>query len=253
MCIIAYKKEGAALPSESILETCFYNNPDGAGIAIMRPRAQKVEIHKGFMGVSSFIDFVSSAVDVNDCAAYHFRISTSGGTNPYNCHPFPISKKVEDLKALETNSRFAFIHNGVIGQGEKSLSDTQVYVRDVLSNRNLAGLPQDIVKTVEKETDGSRTLLFDAVTHKVAFTGNWITDEKTGLLFSNTSYTARHYALFDNSPADDYDIKPCPHCDNWDTDLVSIYHNLFECPICNCLYDGKGEIWAAGEKFNESY
>lgn len=253
MCIIIHKPENVPCPSKDIIETCFYNNPDGAGMAILRPKAEKVEIHKGFMFLKDFLDFAACAAAKDDIVTYHFRITTSGGTIPGNCHPFPVSDNVKDLKALSIQSRFAFIHNGVIGAGSDSLSDTQIYVRDVLSNRNLAGLPQDIVKTVEKETDGSRTLLFDAATHKVAFTGNWITDEKTGLLFSNTSYTARHYALFDNSPADDYDINPCPHCDNWDTDLVSIYHNLFECPICNCLYDGKGEIWAVGEKFNESY
>lgn len=33
MCIIAIKKKGNPLPSESIMETMFKNNSDGAGFA----------------------------------------------------------------------------------------------------------------------------------------------------------------------------------------------------------------------------
>ena len=249
MCIITYKAKGVDIPSADIIKTCFKNNPDGAGVAILRPGAKTVEIHKGFMELAGFYDFVSSAISAKDIAVYHYRITTSGGTKPQNCHPFPISDKVEELQALSIAARYAFVHNGIIGQGTPELSDTQIYIKNTLAKLNIQALTKGLENKITKETEGSRTLTIDARYHKVIKTGTWVEDEESGLLFSNrtyvttNSYDAYYDRLFNDLPFEDQ----CPNCQALDAELISDHYGLYECPYCNCLFDDKGSVWALGD------
>lgn len=249
MCIIVFKDNFASLPSENVLRQCFCNNPDGAGVAIIRPTSSLVEIHKGFMDVESFISFATSAVGRDDIAAYHFRITTAGGTSPQNCHPFPVSEHVDDLTALHVNTRFAVVHNGILGKGKGKLSDTQLYIRDRLAPRHFRRFSHALLADVERETAGSRILLLDGEAHDVAKLGSgWITDNDTGLAFSNETYKPRQYpAWYDCLHIDDMPAAlPCPSCGSSDAELISAYHGLYECPQCTCLFDDYGDVWADG-------
>ena len=141
MCVIVHKERGKDLPSEEIIEKCFKRNPDGSGILLHRNGTKIVEIHKGFMKLDDFkTAFKELNVRKEDDLVLHFRISTSGGTNPENCHPFPISSKIEDLKATRINTPMAFVHNGVLGSGNEELkiSDTQVFVKEVMSRSEIS-------------------------------------------------------------------------------------------------------------------
>lgn len=244
MCVIIYKPAHVALPTDSILKTCWDHNPDGAGLAIMGN--DSVTIDKGFMDLSSFMDFVKTTVKPEYAVVYHFRIATSGGINPQACHPFPVSNKVKDLRALHINTDRAFIHNGVISQGSKDLSDTQLYIRDILSKYISKGLPTDTrQKRIADDTIGSRTVLMDAKAHDVFLTGNWLADKETGLMFSNDSYKERAWDgwAFGNDPlAEDF----CPHCGQWG-ELISPHWDLYECPECHTLFNGNGDVIATGE------
>ena len=253
MCIIAYKPEGVALPAKNILKTCFENNPHGAGLFILRPGEKMAEIHKGYMSFPDFWDFASVAVSPDDMVAYHFRISTSGGTCPANCHPFPVSSSVDDLRALSIRSRYVFVHNGIIGAGSRDLSDTQLYVRDTLTS--LVGKLKNKATRdkIAADTIGSRTLTVDARYHEAILTGDWIEDKDTGLLFSNTSYLARDYGFgirFHDCTHEDDSIPEaidvCPDCGST-AQVVSEYHGLYECENCHCLFDYYGNVWADGE------
>lgn len=240
MCIIAYKKPGISLPDKGTLAACFDSNPDGAGLLIRRPDAKQVEIHKGFMTFDDFFNFVSSAVAPADLAVYHFRIATSGGINPGACHPFPVSSKVPELKALDIRSRYGFAHNGILGQGAHGLSDTMLYIKDSLAPC-LSPCPPlaSLRDQVAADTHGSRCILVDGETGETILTGDWIEDK--GLLFSNSSYlSAPWYA------AEDYYAAACPEC-GADAEIISLRHSLYECEFCGCLFDGKGAIWAEGE------
>lgn len=243
MCIIAYKKPGISLPDRATLATCFDSNPDGAGLLIRRPDSKQVEIHKGFMTFDDFFNFASSAVAPADLAVYHFRIATSGGINPGACHPFPVSSKVPELKALDIRSRYGFAHNGILGQGAPGLSDTMLYIKGTLAPR-LPACPSlaSIREQVASDTKGSRCILVDGETGETILTGDWIEDK--GLLFSNSSYLPATWRM--PSETEDYYTAPCPSC-GADTEIISFHHSLYECEFCGCLFDGKGEIWAEGE------
>lgn len=241
MCIIVYKNFDATLPSSEVIKNCFINNPDGAGVAILSPQEKKVRIHKGFMYLKEFQDFIDNNVKENDLAVYHFRITTSGGTCAENCHPFPISNKIEDLKALDIETRFAFIHNGILGQGTKNLSDTQLYIRDKLFKVRESLNNESTRKKIMKQTEGSRTISIDAETSTVFITGEWVKDkEYPGLLFSNDSYLPYMSRLWDKYSFYSTDTT-CPYCGEYMEELGS-YWGLCECPNCKAVVDDTGKI-----------
>ena len=115
MCIAVYKPMGVDFPVKRVLKRCFYKNPDGAGFMVATGSA--VEIHKGFMGFRSFWKALREARAIyGDDKAYvmHFRISTQGGVRQDGCHPFPLSKDMEDLRRLDCEADIGIAHNGII-------------------------------------------------------------------------------------------------------------------------------------------
>lgn len=252
MCIIIHKPAGIDCPNEAIIENCFANNPDGAGIAILRKHSNTVEIYKGFMELSAFQEFCKLSVNKDDIAAYHFRWATGGGVIPENTHPFPITPYESEIKALQIKTRYAFLHNGVISEGNKTLSDTQLYILNTLSKKDLSkGITRKLIKQIKADTLGSRCLIIDGLERKVFKTGNWIDDKDTGLLFSNDDYLYNKNTLyvadnFDYSLYSREDREICPVCQFY-TELISEYHDLWECTICHSISDGHGNIVLPGD------
>lgn len=147
MCIAIYKPSGAQFPSKETLRTCFTNNPDGAGFAYSDGRS--MIIRKGYFDFDSFYGALKKAKKQSRTGDFliHFRISTQGGINSDNCHPFPLSTNDDDLRKRFVKSDYAIIHNGIIpltsdysyyGWSKKdpkkySPSDTALFVRDYLT------------------------------------------------------------------------------------------------------------------------
>ena len=63
MCIIVYKPIGIDLPDKKTLETCFENNPDGAGF--MYRKGREIRIRKGYMNFLSFYRALRNIRQVN--------------------------------------------------------------------------------------------------------------------------------------------------------------------------------------------
>lgn len=277
MCVIVHKERGIEVPNSEVLKKCFTRNPDGSGILLHRKGTKTCEIHKGFM---KFDDFEKALKDLNvtkdDDLVMHFRITTSGGTNPENCHPFPISREVSDLKAVRMNAARAFVHNGVLGTGDEKIkiSDTQVFVKDVMSRDEISNhLENEEVQKIIEELAGTGNKFFVADAEKDIFQrfGNWTEDKDCGCWFSNSywknsySYstgkswsgyssgkkgnTCNRYNYDDyydydyrynyNKPAPpDVNTILCPYCDK-KMDKLLEGTDYFICPDCGCLYDDK--------------
>ena len=124
MCIAIAKNSGIKCPSLDTLRNCWDSNPNGAGFAFND--AGRVVIKKGFMTWNDFqtawlryskrYDFDNRGVLI------HFRISTHGGTNPQNTHPFPVISDTGMMQKSECVCDYAAIHNGII-----SLTSSQAY------------------------------------------------------------------------------------------------------------------------------
>ena len=248
MCVIVHKERGTELPSDEILQKCFTKNPDGSGILINRKDSKIMEIHKGFM---TFDTFKKAYHDLNlskdDEVVFHFRITTSGGTNSENCHPFPISCEVKDLKATRINTPRAFVHNGVLGSGDNLLkiSDTQVFVKDILSRKELSDyLDDEEVQKIIGSYAGTSNKFFVADAEKGVFKrfGNWHEDKESGCFFSNSywksspknSYSSYYSDSYYRGGTNNYGSYYGGNYDNYYTNKKKIPDvNTILCPYCD--------------------
>ena len=200
MCIIVAKPAGVARPTEDVLKTCWNNNSDGAGFMYRDPRTGKVIIKKGYMHYKEFIKAIEdSNLTDEDAIVYHFRITSSGGTSPENTHPFPISRNMDDLKLLKLSCGVGMAHNGVLGSGKGTHSDTQLYITEVLSEptvlKGILSGNKVITKLVEADITGSKFAILDKSSLLLLGSG-WIKGSETdepSLYYSNSSYKARTY------------------------------------------------------------
>ena len=187
MCIIVIKPKGTKGVSKDILENCFSNNPDGAGI--MYNDNGNVVIKKGFMEFEDFWKAANAIKGIkNKTVVYHCRIGTSGGNVAQNTHPFPISGKTGDLTMLEVVTDIGYAHNGMIDiDVDNGMSDTMTYIKRIAKFRRLiAERDQDFLALMGLSTKGSRlTILYPD--GEVVTTGTgWIVDD--GVTYSNGAY-----------------------------------------------------------------
>ena len=275
MCIICYHPVGAELPDQATLKRCWEKNDDGAGF--MWRRNDRVRVRKGFMSWGEFwAAYTNEVPKESDEFALHFRVSTAGGVEKGNCHPFPFDNNVNRLKATKWKSERAIMHNGILGKGEGSLSDTMLwiinegyYLREVLGD-------QDVLDYLEKYMKGSKLMMF--FDNQFVSTGYWYEDDKTGMCYSNwgyKDYERKDVVTYDRGGAygrDDHsawyekwngwgsplytskkkdahsNILCCVGCYARKNNLS--YSAIFEeitCLVCGCKFDYEGEIieWRA--------
>ena len=143
MCVIIVKEKNGVLPKKEALETSFKKNPDGAGF--MYVESGKVVIDKGYMTFKSFYKHFRRLCRKfnnfeNKNLVMHMRISTSGGVERENTHPFPITDSIEDMFKLYSRCEVGLAHNGIISatkpnkeQESKKINDTMMFIKIYLS------------------------------------------------------------------------------------------------------------------------
>lgn len=174
MCILIAKPKGAIMPTESVLKTCWENNPDGAGIAWSMNG--KVFIEKGFMTWDELKEYISKNSLDSVSALIHFRIATHGTVRAENTHPFVV------------NSEIAAAHNGVLSiKNEGDWTDSETFFKricnPVLENYSL---DSKVFKKLIEATIGSSKLAFINNKGRITMFGNFIKDN--GVYYSNSSY-----------------------------------------------------------------
>lgn len=239
MCIIVVKDAYQIMPDYAVLKMCFANNPDGAGFMIQRHGEKTLMIDKGFFTFESFWNALwAYKPQFCDIVVMHFRIATSGRVDEATCHPFPISTDVAHLRAPQIVCTSAIAHNGVLGLGTKDLSDTMIYVRDVLAPAYGAG------KKIDPIPPGNKLCLLDAERNTMMLHGEWIDDN--GIKYSNHSYKSY---IWDYIPkgGTDVDIDEvftpglCPVCETSRCKLISKHHGLYECKACYTIFNDYGD------------
>lgn len=210
MCVIISKPNNVPMPTLDYLQDAWISNDDGAGIAYKRENDIMFTVKKGIMKWEDFTDFViENDFQENDQVIFHFRITTSGGTNPQNTHPFPLSSRNSDLRLLEFESDNLLFHNGILFSPNEStkFSDTQIFTK-MLALKGLNDF--DLVDTINKISeikignspviDSNRLLLIAG--NYVEYLGKWVND--SGLMLSNDyfkhtySYDCNNGCQFDH-------------------------------------------------------
>lgn len=220
MCIILIKEHNKKFPDVETLSNCFENNPDGAGF--MYVKKSEVIIKKGFMTINSLLDAIDQEeINPKSTVIYHFRQATHGKIGKSQCHPFPISKSEEDIKAVEFVTDIGFAHNGIIDIVSTSeMSDSMVFAKNLAGESIRPHLfnNDEIFELVVMASKGSKLVFLNK--DFVKRTGTWI--ENKGLLFSNDGYKKRidlyafygknYNSIFQN---DKNEGKLCTNCNEY--------------------------------------
>lgn len=187
MCVIVIKPSDVQI-SQQTIRNCWTANPHGAGLSYVKNKT--VVIEKGFMKVEDLIERVRFLQKME--LIIHFRYATHGLRDAGNCHPFPISTENADLRATKLKTPIALHHNGVIYEvaDDKILSDSQVFIRDVLSDYTDEEIECDstVVRTM-MATFSKFALMF--ANGKIATVGNFY--EYDGMRVSNLNFNRYNY------------------------------------------------------------
>jgi hypothetical protein len=193
MCIIVHKPRGIEMPSRATLEECFCFNPDGFGA--MWVEGGKVKYKKGIMDYTEAVEFALQ-FRKDDEVAFHFRITTAGGTCKENCHPFPFVNNYDKMKELEGSQNMMVMHNGILNIQEEwgDVSDTMTFLK-YLATAGVKLRNPNSVQLVEELLDGTNKLLLMQPHHTRHLGVGWIVDG--GVWYSNSSYqVTRGYTQF---------------------------------------------------------
>lgn len=234
MCIIVAKPEKVKLTQDriDILQECWINNPDGAGM--MFPQDDSVFISKGFMEYEDFNDYIIKNKKLlnSKTVIFHFRFATHGETYSGNCHPFPVTSDVEELTMQETNATLAIAHNGIIPNmpKNKTHSDSLIFVKDYLAPLEDKLFEKDFGNLLVKLT-GSKFAIMSPT--KTTLMGEFIEDKE--MYFSNTTYKPTvwihkyqdmdwDYTRWNDTTANKIDT--CAYDDKWES-KIDVY-----CGVC---------------------
>ena len=206
MCIIL-TCEPYVRPDHDLIETCFNNNPDGAGIMWCEDGVVRTE--KGFSTVRSLEESISY-VPKSSRLVIHMRIATSGGIDVGTCHPFPISDDLDTLHAPYMECDAALVHNGIISgvptDAKLGISDTVYFVQHYVNTLyHEEGLTKGALRRIKSAAPGNRFAIMtkDGTVHRIGI--GWETVTK-GIQASNSSWRYDKYSyLLSNYAWDDDD------------------------------------------------
>lgn len=187
MCLLTFMHAGTTASEES-LRCGAENNPDGFGFAIHA--GNKIIRSSGLEFDRVYDDFTKARQQHGGPALFHSRITTHGGTNLGNCHPFQVGKDTGTVVA----------HNGMLPiKEDNGRSDTRIFAEELFPSwggvRTLTS--KKMRKKLSKFADGSK-LVFLTTDPEVSddfiiineHLGHWV----DGVWWSNNSYKyARSY------------------------------------------------------------
>lgn len=224
MCIAIVKPKGVSLPEDfdTQIRISAYSNDDGLGLALWRDGSKSIIVSKGYINnTEKFIEKVKSLnIQPEDILLLHARVSTHGNINSENCHPFIISKKIEECVLTETETKKpVVIHNGVLhkyADKNSEYSDTCKFANEYLTDQNV----NYIIKNFPELIQGVRDLylITDSKNKKyISFTNDFggkiailypngylftygefkeNFDTQDGMLYSNLTYKSNKFKNF---------------------------------------------------------
>lgn len=259
MCVIIVKPKGVALPSSTTISKAFAANNDGFGLAYSD--GNSVRIRKGAMSLKKVRRLLSNVLDpVSKDMILHFRVATHGSVCPENCHPYPVTENKGLMRATTLTTNMAIAHNGIItgygtrvwvqpnvwtpsGEKKRAWTDTQRYIKKVLSPLNESILNHIVQGFIADDSDSKFALLTPKGTHLI---GTFL-EGTDGCFYSNFLFNfkvAPVTALATQRTRLDNDNYYCDLCGRW-TYRQHLHDGNWICYDCLvCLDDtGKGQSY----------
>lgn len=190
MCVITLLQPQQSLDKKTF-NKMWVSNPHGGGI--MYAKDGQMIIAKS-QEKEEFWELLKLAEqDSKNPIGVHFRISTSGGVNLENCHPFMVTPEV------------ALMHNGILPvtvPKNSKVNDTQIFIRKYLGGMDFDLKNKALLLYLGRSIgDYNKFLLMDALGNtEILNPHKWDLDE--GYIVSNTDYN--YFKLFKNSKAWNY-------------------------------------------------
>jgi hypothetical protein len=202
MCIAILNTPNVTF-SKSLIRNCWENNGDGAGLIYTDTKRKSLHTFKELQSVDTFYN---KYIEVRrkhpkSKIVLHFRISTSGGVNITNTHPFSV------------NDALAFVHNGVITELngiDKQRSDTNLFNERVLKNLpNGFDQNETIAKLIGKYIGHSKLIFLNAMNQALIVNSGLGQEDKDykGCWFSNSTYKPVNYYDYGGTKV----FKPVTH------------------------------------------
>lgn len=262
MCIICVKERGINPPAKDTFEAMWENNPDGAGF--MYTNNNSVCIEKGFMTLNAFLSAynnVAEKIDTKETPmVFHFRITTHGGTIPENCHPFPVTESLGSIRKLKNRTDLGVAHNGVISgvTPRTGISDTMEYVITKLATMkhiNSRFAENKWFESLISQDITTDKMAFLSKDGKMSLIGDFVTDEATGIKYSNKSYEESIFSYANDGyypwgDSYDYGYSYIKVCDVYDLGgAVEYGGNTFD-EYGMFYMDKKGKLYAYVSEFD---
>lgn len=198
MCLISVLPKGTVKFSDevvSFIKSGAGSNNQGSGYAFKKAGSNLINVNKGFFNVDALIEsYKNENLEVDDEVIIHHRIGTQGRIDDENCHPFIVSKDIEECVQIQTTTdKPVLAHNGMF----RNLSKYDVIgYSDTFSFANgLMGIPQIMDLYLNNKTEFEK-LFKDTISYsKIVFllpdrdlmmTGDF--QEENGYYHSNAGY-----------------------------------------------------------------
>lgn len=216
MCIaILNRKENPVLKAH--FKNSLFNNSDGFGMAWIE--GEEIKTFKSLSTDSNrlYKKYLKVFEATENPMLLHFRISTSGGINLDNTHPFHVSKNL------------VFMHNGIIsGLGNALENDTRHFNRLFLQNiRERDILGNNAIQNLISHRIGHSKLVFLNSQGKTAIINpNLGIEETDGNWYSNGTYSygcewqkpkakSKNLYWWNDEEEDQTVFTNCSCCDNY--------------------------------------
>lgn len=181
MCIAIYTKAGAVI-SEQAITASFNSNRDGAGLAYVDDEGKLQVLKTDKLDVFQKMYKECCQRFPESHKMLHFRVSTSGGVNAFNTHPFYVDNNT------------VMCHNGVITKcnpkKDDKRNDTQIFNDTILKNISRKMYKNPAIKELIEEYIGfSKVIVMNNRNDFVIFNedkGHW--DKEGQVWYSNYSY-----------------------------------------------------------------
>jgi len=252
MCIIL-TCESNVRPTHDLVESCFFGNPDGAGI--MWVEGGRVQISKGFMSAPQLIQAIEST-PTESPLVIHMRIATSGGIDVGTCHPFPVCSDLDVLHAANVECDVAVAHNGII-KGMRTdeklgISDTVTFVSEYMTDLYRGSVTKGVKRRMREIAPNNRFAVMtkDGGVYRVGDGWETVT---SGIQASNSTWRWTYMDLYDYEDG---------YCDGFDEPMYGPeYDDAFDMccgqckhigscmqygPMCDEVYDVL-EAWDEGQ------
>lgn len=197
MCIAVWVPKDVPTPKKTTLKRCFTTNDEGAGFAWFNEESKMWNIDKGYMTWKAFWKaFNRYQFKPETQLLIHFRISTSGKRKDPDCtHPFPICDSYVTMMQHQQEVENIIVHNGVVGTGQGTASDTMVAVKEAIDPLYKYIDDEKVNKILTAMLKSSHNRWVIARKDQVWLYGEWEKDD-SGVYYSNGGYKEYDYSKY---------------------------------------------------------